>query len=126
MGSEVSTLGDIYSFGVLLLEMFTGKTPTNDMFRDSLTLHNFVERALPEQVMEITDPSLLQEMQLNSHVTSERSNNLKERYKEWLISIFEIGISCSVETPQERLKISDVVAQLSSIRSKLLGIRRRR
>ena len=123
MGSEVSTLGDIYSFGVVLLEMFTGKRPIDDMFRESLNLHSYVESALPEQVIEIVDPSLLQEMQVNSHVTSERSNNLKERHKEWLISIFEIGISCSVETPQERLKISDVVAQLSSIRSELPPIR---
>ncbi|GJN37463.1 hypothetical protein PR202_gb26421 [Eleusine coracana subsp. coracana] len=40
-GSPISTLGDIYSLGILLLEMFTGMRPTNNMFRGSLDLHRF-------------------------------------------------------------------------------------
>ncbi|PIA45335.1 hypothetical protein AQUCO_01700699v1, partial [Aquilegia coerulea] len=46
MGSEVSTQGDIYSYGILVLEMFTGKRPTDEMFKDGLTLHDFSEVAL--------------------------------------------------------------------------------
>ncbi|KAK3431533.1 hypothetical protein EUGRSUZ_E03337, partial [Eucalyptus grandis] len=71
MGCEVSREGDIYSYGILLLEMFTGLSPTNDIFRDNLTLHSFVAEALPERVMEITDHILLQErenhLSTNSH-----------------------------------------------------------
>ncbi|CAL2267945.1 unnamed protein product [Prunus armeniaca] len=40
MGGQVSFLGDIYSFGIPLLEMFTGKRPTDDMFRDGLSITN--------------------------------------------------------------------------------------
>uniref|UniRef100_A0A6N2KNP5 Protein kinase domain-containing protein n=1 Tax=Salix viminalis TaxID=40686 RepID=A0A6N2KNP5_SALVM len=43
VGSDVSTYGDVYSFGILLLEMFTGKRPTDDMFKDGLNLHNYAE-----------------------------------------------------------------------------------
>ena len=61
MGSEVSTSGDIYSYGILLLEMFTGKRPTDSMFKDELNLHNFASTALPDRISEIVDPILLEE-----------------------------------------------------------------
>ncbi|KAL7229130.1 hypothetical protein ACSBR2_007766 [Camellia fascicularis] len=40
--------------------MFTGKRPTDDMFKDSLNLHNFVRMALPHQVANVADPMLFQ------------------------------------------------------------------
>ena len=46
-----ATEGDVYSFGVFLLEMFLGKGPTNEMFKDDLNLHNFVKMALPERLV---------------------------------------------------------------------------
>ncbi|KAA8539595.1 hypothetical protein F0562_026287 [Nyssa sinensis] len=61
MGSEVSTSGDVYSYGILLLEMFTGKRPTDEMFSDGLSLHNYVKMALPERVEVIADPILIQQ-----------------------------------------------------------------
>ena len=59
MGSEVSTNGDVYSFGIMLLEMFTGKRPTDEMFKDSLNIHNFVTTTVPERVAKIVDPVIL-------------------------------------------------------------------
>ncbi|XVF24094.1 hypothetical protein REPUB_Repub13aG0097700 [Reevesia pubescens] len=61
LGSNVTTYGDVYSYGILLLEMFTGKRPTDEMFKENLNLHKFVKTALPNRVAEITDPILLQE-----------------------------------------------------------------
>ncbi|KAJ9559375.1 hypothetical protein OSB04_013989 [Centaurea solstitialis] len=63
MGSKVSTYGDVYSFGILILELFTGNRPTNEMFSNSLSLHSFVKMAIPDQVMEITDPVLFKTRQ---------------------------------------------------------------
>uniref|UniRef100_A0A0E0JE53 Protein kinase domain-containing protein n=1 Tax=Oryza punctata TaxID=4537 RepID=A0A0E0JE53_ORYPU len=57
-GSAVSTLGDIYSVGILLLEVFTGKSPTDDMFRDSLDPHKFTKDALPDRTLEIADSTV--------------------------------------------------------------------
>ncbi|KAK2632958.1 hypothetical protein EUGRSUZ_L00821, partial [Eucalyptus grandis] len=49
-GATISAKGDVYSFGVLILEMFTGKRPTNDMFENGQDLHCFVKAALVDRV----------------------------------------------------------------------------
>uniref|UniRef100_A0A2N9HN18 non-specific serine/threonine protein kinase n=1 Tax=Fagus sylvatica TaxID=28930 RepID=A0A2N9HN18_FAGSY len=48
--------GDVYSYGILVLEMFTGRRPTDKMFKDGFNLHNFVRMALPERLVQIVDP----------------------------------------------------------------------
>ena len=59
MGVESSTEGDLYSYGVLVLEMFIGRMPTDDMFKDGLNLHNFVKMTLPKRLAQVVDPMLL-------------------------------------------------------------------
>ena len=58
-GGQISTSGDVYSFGIVLLEMFTGKTPTHGMFTDGLTLLEYAKMAYPAQLMEIIGRLLL-------------------------------------------------------------------
>ncbi|XP_004309034.1 PREDICTED: probable LRR receptor-like serine/threonine-protein kinase At3g47570-like [Fragaria vesca subsp. vesca] len=113
MGSEVSTYGDVYSFGILLLEMFTGKRPTDHIFVDSLNLHNCVKMALGNLVSGIADSSLVQEGNPN------QSTN--DAFEERLSSILEIGVACSVESPPDRKNISDAVSELKKIRATLVG-----
>ncbi|KAL0452742.1 UNVERIFIED_CONTAM: putative receptor-like protein kinase [Sesamum latifolium] len=48
MGGPASISGDVYSYGILLLEMFTGKRPTDELFRDGLSLH---EDGVPRQLV---------------------------------------------------------------------------
>ncbi|TYI63012.1 hypothetical protein E1A91_D10G290700v1 [Gossypium mustelinum] len=121
MGSELSTKGDVYSYGIVLLEMFTGKRPIDERFREGLSLHNFVKAALPERIIEITDPILVQERVRRG--TPNVSNFRNDRYLQCLNSLFEIGLACSAESPIERIDMSDVATKLCSIKDKLHSTR---
>jgi hypothetical protein len=52
-GGQVMAPGDVYSFDNILLEMFTGRRPTDDMFKDGLTIVSFVEASLTDHIPEI-------------------------------------------------------------------------
>ncbi|KAM7519043.1 hypothetical protein LguiB_018005 [Lonicera macranthoides] len=41
----VSTKGDVYSYGILLMETFTRKKPTDEMFSNILTMRSWVYEA---------------------------------------------------------------------------------
>ncbi|CAN1277077.1 Probable LRR receptor-like serine/threonine-protein kinase At3g47570 [Linum perenne] len=115
--------GDVYSYGVLLLEMFTSKKPTNETFKEGLNLHNIVRSAISKQrAIEVIDPILLNEQLLRRETRHDYTNNnarSKETTKgieELLISILKLGIDCSSELPKERPDMSEVLSRLVSIR----------
>ncbi|THG13648.1 hypothetical protein TEA_007387 [Camellia sinensis var. sinensis] len=119
LGSEISTYGDVYSYGILLLEMITGKRPTENMFEDEHNLHNFARTALPDRVMEIVDPVLLDNEEEETRATTIQVNN-RCKIVECLISMVNIGVACSTESPQGRMSISNILHELHLVKNKLL------
>jgi len=117
MGSEVSTCGDIYSFGILMLEMLTGRRPTDEVFKDGQNLHNFVAISFPDNLGNICDPHLVSR---DAEVAEDGNNEiLIPTTKECLVSLFRIGLICSMESPKERTNIADVTGELSKIKEGL-------
>ncbi|KAI8523602.1 hypothetical protein RHMOL_Rhmol13G0087000 [Rhododendron molle] len=106
--------GDVYSFGILLLEMFTGRKPTDMAFEDSQNIHQFTKAALPERVMEIAEPSLFSEVGGEDDDNKTREGKIKD----CLVAMLKIGVSCSMEAPGERMDMRDVVAEFCRIRTK--------
>ncbi|KAJ0101291.1 hypothetical protein Patl1_06603 [Pistacia atlantica] len=100
--------------------MVTRKRPTDLMFEGGLNLHNFAKMALPDRVMDIVDPVLLNEVEevtaTNRILVQER--NIKR--KECLISMVRVGVACSIEIPQDRMNITNVVHELQEVKNILL------
>lgn len=113
MGGAASTWGDVYSYGILLLELFTGKSPLDKTFQDGLNIHNFVKRSLPNCVLEIVGQSVLEE--------AAYQGEFKTEWIESLVSILQTGVTCSAEHPQDRMNMRQVLDRLYSIRDRFLG-----
>ncbi|XVF24077.1 hypothetical protein REPUB_Repub13aG0096000 [Reevesia pubescens] len=120
-GGAVSPEGDIYSYGIVLLEMITGRRPTDDMFHGGLSLHNFCKMALPEGLKEILDFRLVEEVDENNQRLRNRPNMEGEIW-DCLVSFTKIGVACSSEVPGERMGIKDAIRELQATKARLLRI----
>ncbi|WJX87721.1 hypothetical protein P8452_69879 [Trifolium repens] len=129
VGSQVSAQGDVYSFGILLLEILTRRKPTDEMFTNGMNLYSFVKVSLPDKLLEIVDSTLLPRelKQTIVSTTAEEENNSEQNrshlhpndLKQCLLELFYIGLACSAESPRERINMKDVTRELDVIRNAL-------
>ncbi|KAI5434138.1 hypothetical protein KIW84_021123, partial [Lathyrus oleraceus] len=112
-GGPVTPEGDIYSYGILLLEMLTGKRPTDNMFYENLSLHKLCKMKIPEEILDIVDSSMV--MPTVEDQTWIVENNIKE----CLVMFATIGVACSEEFPAQRMLTKHVILKLLEIKQKL-------
>ncbi|WOL08620.1 leucine-rich repeat receptor-like serine/threonine-protein kinase [Canna indica] len=113
-GSNASTKGDVYSFGVLMLEMVTRKRPTDDMFDEGMSLHNWVKKHHHDQVETVVDPLLASEMR----------SQVPEVKKMWEVAIgelLEIGLICTQDSPNSRPTMAEAAGDLDRLKNYLSG-----
>ncbi|KAJ0987978.1 hypothetical protein J5N97_006334 [Dioscorea zingiberensis] len=119
LGSEVSTMGDVYSYGILVLELFTGMRPVDERFKDGMTMRKFVEIcASHDRIMEVIDPSLMFSQEQDDDDIEHGDISAVRKKIECLVSVVALGLACSVESPNERLGMPDVAAQMHAIRKR--------
>ncbi|KAH1242034.1 hypothetical protein AAZX31_07G138800 [Glycine max] len=136
MGGKPSTLGDVYSYGILLLEIFTGKRPTDEeAFEGGMGIHQFVAMALPNRVTDIVDPSLVSEQDFDeeNQEFEDEEKAIRKNYEieasakglmeDCFVSLMEIGASCSANPPSERMPITVVINKLHAIKNSFKKIK---
>ncbi|KAL9993664.1 putative protein kinase RLK-Pelle-LRR-XII-1 family [Helianthus debilis subsp. tardiflorus] len=110
--SEMTSSGDVYSFGILILEAMTQKKPTDDIFNESLSLHKFASLALLDHVTDVIDVKILNACQEEETFMQNQEENTK-KIEELLASIVKIGVSCSMDSPQQRMNIKKCCARIA-------------
>ncbi|KAK9178281.1 hypothetical protein WN944_024426 [Citrus x changshan-huyou] len=74
---EVSTKSDVYSYGIMLMETFTKKKPTDEIFVGELSLKRWVNDLLPNSLVEVVDKTLLSGEEKHS-AAKEQCSRMKE------------------------------------------------
>ena len=105
MSQQISTKGDVYSFGVLLLQLITGCSPTGEKFSNGISLHEFVDRAFTKNIHEVVDPTILQD-----------DRNAGDLMKNCVIPLIIIGLSCSTTSPKDRPDMGQVSTETLRIK----------
>ncbi|XP_019226626.1 PREDICTED: receptor kinase-like protein Xa21 [Nicotiana attenuata] len=112
-GSEgiVSTSGDVYSHGIMLMEVLAKRRPTDEeIFNENLGLREWIKRAFSGTMMEVVDANLfLEEEQVNS------------KSEICIASMIQLALDCTNERPESRITMKDVVKRLHKIKNTFLA-----
>ncbi|MBA0799739.1 hypothetical protein Gohar_010234, partial [Gossypium harknessii] len=106
----VSVKCDVYSYGILLMETFTRKKPTNEFFVGEMSLKHWVKMLLSNGINGVGDSSIVQE---EDEYFDVKANCIS--------SIMELALNCSAELPENRMDMKNVVSKLKNIKRNFLS-----
>lgn len=105
----VSTRSDTYSFGIVLMETFTRRKPSDEMFGGEFSLRNWIKGLIPSEIARVMDSNLLRE-----------EDNVDAKV-ECLFSVMEVALKCSEELADMRMSMKDAVTALNKIKLQFLA-----
>lgn len=100
---KITYKGDVYAFGVLLLELVTGLSPINgDANIDELV--QWVQGHFPQNVESVLDPLL----------DAKSDDSLQDQ----MISLLQIALPCVSSSPEKRPHMVEVVSSIENLRKR--------
>ncbi|URE45028.1 Peptidase family M49 [Musa troglodytarum] len=113
-GARASTKGDVYSFGVLVLEVVTRKRPTDEVFEGGIGMQQWVKSHYHGGAKTVVDSAL----------GSEARKQTPEVRRAWEVAIgelLELGLICAQESPSSRPTMEDAADDLDRLKRYLAG-----
>ncbi|XP_076953674.1 uncharacterized protein LOC143627838 [Bidens hawaiensis] len=116
MGAKPSSKGDVYSYGIMLMEIFTGKSPTDERFVGGLTLKTWVQSAFPDNLDQVLDPYMYQEP---DELCSDSQSMRFKVQLDCLTTLIGVALSCTNDSPEGRITIGETLRKLKCVQDML-------
>lgn len=99
---------DIYSYGVVLLELLTGKMPLDSAFEESVDIVEWIRKKRNNKVLlEVLDPTIAGQCK---HVQEE------------MLLVLRIALLCTAKLPKERPSMRDIITMLGEAKPRRKSI----
>ncbi|KAL2338546.1 hypothetical protein Fmac_012992 [Flemingia macrophylla] len=115
MGKNASTEGDVYSFGVLVLEMVSGRRPTDVLSHEGSSLCEWIKRQYTQQ----HQLHNLVEQALQRFSPCGLPNHRNKILKDVILELIELGLLCTQHNPSTRPTMLDVAQEMGRLKDYL-------
>ena len=89
-------------------------------YKEGLNLHTYVRMALPDQIVQIVDPRLLENE--GYALDNVRSPIQAMTWMTSVVSVMNIGVACSMDSPKDRMSLKDASVELLKVRDGLTQV----
>lgn len=110
MGKHASTEGDVYSYGVLLLEIVMGKRPTDVVFQEGASMHEWVKRHYPNKLQPIVEEAI---GRMGGGALSQQERRM---WGDVVVEVVELGLICTQYNASARPSMLDVAHEITLLK----------
>ncbi|PHT54324.1 hypothetical protein CQW23_08786 [Capsicum baccatum] len=106
----VSTNGDVYSYGIVLMEVLTKRRPTDEeICNENLDLRKWIMQSFSGSMVDVIHDNLFPK---EAQITS--------KSEICIASMVELALDCTMEMSESRITMKDVVKRLNKIKNTFL------
>ncbi|KAH0678655.1 hypothetical protein KY284_019740 [Solanum tuberosum] len=107
----VSTSGDVYSYGIMLMEVLSKRRPTDEeICNENLDLRKLITQAFRGTMMDVVDANLFP-----------KKEQITSKSEMCIASMIELALDCTNEKPELRITMKEVVKRLDKINNTFLN-----